>query len=127
MTSVPPITRLLITLCFMGLLMAISIIPGRAQPGDSAFIWLVVKTPPLLQKVMHFCLYCLLTMLWIWTLDVIQSRPYRLAIAVTVAVCFGAALEWYQTMVPGRFGNIFDVALNAGGAILGLCIAILFF
>ena len=111
----------------MALLTAVSVIPGRAQPGDSAFIWLVVKTPPLLQKVLHVCLYCVLTMLWIWTLDFIQSRPYRLAVAVIVAVSFGAVLEWYQTTVPGRFGTFYDAALNAGGAVLGLFIAMLMF
>jgi len=108
----------------MALLMVASIIPGRAEPGDSVFVWLVAKTPTLLQKTLHIFLYAILTVLWVWTLDAIQSKWQRLIIAVAVAVCFGAAMEWYQTRVPGRFGTIFDVALNAAGALLGLCAAI---
>jgi len=125
MTSVSLTSRIVITLSFMALLMAVSIIPGRVQPGDSVFIWLVAKTPTLLQKVLHICLYATLTLLWVWTLDAIQSKSYRIVIAVTVAVCFGATMEWYQTKVPGRFGTILDVALNAAGALLGLFAAIL--
>jgi VanZ family protein len=124
MTEIPLTTRIVITLGFMALLMVASIIPGRAEPGDSVFIWLVAKTPTLLQKALHICLYAMLTLLWVWTLDAIQSKSQRLVIAVTVAVCFGATMEWYQTKVPGRFGTIFDVALNAVGALLGLFAAI---
>jgi hypothetical protein len=124
MTSISLTTRIGITLCFMALLIVASLIPGRAQPGDSVFIWLVAKTPTLLQKALHICLYGVLTLLWVWALDAVQSRLYRLVIAVTVAVLFGAALEWYQTRVPGRFGTLADVALNAAGALLGLCAAI---
>jgi len=116
-------TRMLVTACFMALLLAASIIPGRAQPGDSMFVWLVAKTPTLVQKVLHLCLYCVLTLLWAWTLDTIQSRPRRLVIALCIAVCFGAAMEWFQTRVPGRFGTLYDVGLNAVGALLGLCVA----
>jgi hypothetical protein len=124
MSNVSLTTRIVITLCFMALLMVASIIPGRAEPGDSVFVWLVAKTPTLLQKALHLCLYGVLSLLWVWTLDAIQSRSQRLVIAVTIAVCFGAAMEWYQTKVPGRFGTLLDVALNAGGALLGICAAI---
>jgi glycopeptide antibiotics resistance protein len=126
MTNVSLTARIVVTLCFMALLMVASIIPGRAQPGDSVFIWLVAKTPTLLQKALHVFLYAMLTLLWVWTLDAIQSKSQRLVIAVTVAVCFGATMEWYQTKVPGRFGTIFDVALNAAGALLGIFAAIVF-
>lgn len=117
--------RIIITLSFMALLMIASIIPGRAEPGDSVFFWIVAKTPTLLQKALHLFLYCVLTLLWVWTLDAIQSKSRRLIIAVSVAICFGAVMEWYQTRIPGRFGTIYDVALNAAGAFLGLCAALL--
>jgi len=80
MTSVSLTTRLTITLCFMALLMAVSIIPGHTQSDDSVLIRLVAKTPKLLQKVLHFLLYGVLTMLWVWTLDAILSESYLLVI-----------------------------------------------
>ena len=33
-------------------------------------------------------------------------------------------MEWRQTKVPGRFGTVNDVVLNAAGAALGLLAAI---
>jgi len=124
MINVSVTTRSVITFCFMALLLVASIIPGRAEPGDSVFVWLVAKTPTLLQKTLHIFLYAILTILWVWVLEAIQSKSQRLMIAVTVAVCFGATMEWYQTRVPGRYGTIIDVALNGAGAILGLVAAI---
>ncbi len=126
MSSVSLTTRLTITLCFMALLMAVSIIPGHTQSDDSVLIRLVAKTPKLLQKVLHFLLYGVLTMLWVWILNAILSESYPLVIAFTIAVLYGAAMEWYQTKVPGRFSTFLDVALNAAGAVLGLFAAILF-
>lgn len=126
MTTASFATRASVTACFMVLLLAASIIPGRAQPGDSIFVWLVAKTPTLLQKALHLCLYCVLTLLWAWTLDAIQSKLHRFAVAVCIAICFGAAMEWFQTRVPGRFGTLYDVGLNAIGALLGLVAAFLF-
>ena len=72
------------------------------------------------------CLYATLVVLWAWTLDAIQSKSQRLIIAVTLAVCFGAAMEWFQTKVPGRYGTLVDVILNAAGALLGVVAAIFF-
>ena len=126
MSNASPTIRVIITLCFMALLTVASIIPGSAEPGDSVFVWLVAKTPTLLQKSLHVCLYATLAVLWVWTLDAIQSKSRRLVIAVTIAVCFGAAMEWFQTKVPGRYGTIVDVILNAAGALLGLVAAIFF-
>lgn len=108
----------------MALLTLASLVPGRPQPGDSAFIWLVAKVPSLLQKGLHVCLYGVLVLLLVWTLDSIQSRTYRFLISWIIAVAFGAVMEWYQTKVPGRFGTVIDVTLNSAGAALGLLAAV---
>ncbi len=120
MNGISPITRIIITLCFMALLVALSVVPGHTQPSDSVFIRIIGKTPKLLQKILHFCLYGVLTLLWAWILSGIQPKIYRLLIAGAIAVVFGAAMEWYQTKVPGRYGTIFDVALNATGALFAV-------
>lgn len=124
MNNVPIVARAAVALLFMALLVIASIVPGRAQPGDSFFVFVLAKTPTLIQKLLHLSMYALLTLMWAWTLEAIQSRPARLLIAAAIAVIFGASMEWYQTRVPGRFGTIFDVALNAAGAALGLIAAI---
>ena len=123
MTSFSITLRIVFTLCFMAMLMLASLIPGHPKPGDSAFFWLVANTPTLVQKVLHVCLYGVFALLLIWTLDGIQSRTYRFLVAFVIAVVFGAVMEWCQTKVPGRFGTIYDVALNTVGAALGLLAA----
>ncbi len=127
MTSFSLTSRIILTLCFLALLALASLIPGRPQPGDSAFIWLAANTPTLLQKLLHVCLYGVLVMLLAWTLESIQSRTYRFLISWSIAVAFGAVMEWYQTKVPGRYGTAIDVALNAVGAALGLLVAVFLF
>jgi VanZ family protein len=114
---------MVLTLSFMGLVMIASLTPGHHKPGDLVFTWLVVNTPTLIQKVLHVCLYALLVLLLAWTLADVQSKTCRLLIALLIAVTFGAVMEWCQTWVPGRFGTLYDVALNAAGAALGLLAA----
>lgn len=123
--SVPAATRWVVTLAFAGLIVALSVIPGIARPGDNAFVWIVINTPAPLQKLMHVVVYAALALLWIWTLESIESRSIRITLAIIVTVGLGAVLEWQQTRVPGRFGTIFDVLLNTLGAAVGLIIALL--
>jgi VanZ family protein len=108
----------------MALLIFASLIPGEHKPGDSVFIWLVASTPTLIQKLLHFCLYGVLALLLAWTLDGVQSRTYRFLMTLIIAVAFGVVMEWCQTKVPGRFGTVSDVVLNAAGAAVGLLFAI---
>jgi VanZ family protein len=107
----------------MALLMFASLLPGHPRPGDPALIRLVAKTPALLQKVLHVCLYGVLAVLLLWTFEGIQSVAYRFLVAFIIAVVFGAVMEWLQTRASGRFGRMHDVALNAAGAALGLLAA----
>lgn len=123
--AIPPAYRWLITLAFVAIVIVLSVTPDKSQTGDSMFIWLIANTPTLLQKFMHVFCYALLTGLWVWTLETIESRVLRLVLALLLAVSLGGILEWYQTKVPGRFGTIVDVLLNAAGAVIGLVLAFL--
>lgn len=125
MISFSSTSRIVLTLCFMAMLMLVSLIPGVSKSGDSVFFGLLANTPTLVQKVLHVCLYGVFALLLVWTLDGIQSKTYRFLIALVIAVAFGAAMEWLQTKVPGRFGTLYDVALNTAGAALGLLVAAL--
>ena len=123
-TSVLLTTRITLTLCFMALLMLVSLIPGHPKNGNfSAFTWLVAKTPPLMQKVLHVCLYGVLALLLLWTFEGIQSSAHRFLISFFIATAFGGVMEWCQIRVPGRFGTLHDMALNAAGAALALLAA----
>jgi VanZ family protein len=121
--SVP--IRWFITLSFAVLLIVLSVTPGDSQKNDSIFVWLIASTPTLLQKIMHVAAYAALAFLWVWTLEHIKQEPMRLAMAFALTLGLGIALEWFQTLVPGRFGTLFDIILNSFGAIAGLIAAIL--
>ena len=123
--SVPASARWTITLLFAAIVVALSISPGVERAGDNIFVWVIVRTPTLVQKLMHVATYAALAMSWMWTLDSIESRIVRIALTIIATIGLGAVLEWYQTRVPGRFGTVFDVVLNALGALVGLAMALL--
>ena len=108
----------------MAILMLVSVIPGDPKPGDSVFIWLIADIPTLLQKILHICLYGVLALLLVWSLDSVEPRAYRFLLALVITVAFGAAMEWLQTKVPGRYGTVFDIVLDTVGAIFGLLAAV---
>ena len=126
-SAVPVGVRWLVTVALVVVIVALSVTPDRHRPGDTVFHWLVVNTSTWVQKTLHVVVYALLAALLVWALDDVESRRVRLLLALVSAVGLGAALEWYQLRVPGRFGNVTDVLLNAAGAILGLIAATLLF
>ena len=123
--SVSASSRWIITLILAAIVVALSISPGVEQSGDNIFVWVIVRTPTLIQKIMHIATYAALAMCWMWTLESIESRAVQISLTVIATVGLGAVLEWHQTNIPGRFGTVFDVALNALGAAIGLALALL--
>lgn len=123
--SAPPVYRWAITLVFVGIVVALSIVPDIGKSDDTVFSWLVVNTATPIQKAMHITSYAILAVLWMWTLASVESRFVRIALVLVLTVGLGALLEWQQTRVPGRFGSVTDVLLNTLGAVAGLIVAIL--
>ena len=122
--AVPVAGRWVVTLVFMALVVVLSVTPANGRPGDSFFVWLVMNTATPLQKLLHVTIYAVLSVLWLWTLADISSRPLRMALSFALSAGLGTALEVHQTNVPGRFGTMMDVMLNALGAVIGLAAAI---
>lgn len=115
------IVRLSITLSLAVLVAVLSVTPGAATHDDAGFSWLIGMTPPPLQKLMHVLAYGILTLAWDWTLAIrLRRRRQRALLAMFLAIGEGILLEWWQTQVPGRFGTLTDVLLNAAGVVLGV-------
>ena len=118
--------RLVVVLMIMGGLYVLSAIPGRTRPDDWLIVQLLAQTPPMVQKVLHVLSYGGLSWLWFWVLEPLPVRlHFRLLVAFLIAAGFGALNEWRQLHVPGRYGSLADVTLNAIGAGLGLLLAVL--
>lgn len=119
--SIP--TRLLVTFLLMAIVIGLSVVPGQGQYADTVFSWLLIATPNLLQKILHVLNYAALAFLWVWTLERFRPSAARYLLAFALAVGLGILLEWWQTMVPGRFGSFADVLVNTLGAVIGLVFA----
>ncbi len=127
-TSGAPITvRIVISLSLMALLVVASLVPGGGRADDSLLVRAVARTPQSLQKSLHVVLYGVLTTILVWTLEPVEPAVLRFATAFVIAVALGAAMEWCQKRVPGRFGTLADLGLDASGAVLGLLAAALLF
>ena len=76
---------------------------------------------PTLQNALHVPAYIVLSALSVACL----SRPkrvrrMRLVFVALANMSFGGLLELGQAVVPGRFGSVTDVLLNAAGVALGV-------
>jgi len=109
-----------LTICIATL----SLVPESTSADESLLGWVVYVTSTPAQKAMHILLYALLAFAWWWTL-VLRRVAGATVYVLVVTVLFGAALEWMQTMIPGRFGSPIDIALNAIGSCLGLVGAVI--
>lgn len=110
------------TLAFAILLVFLSVTPGTPEAGDGAFHWLVLNTATPLQKTLHVLAYAVMAVLLAWALDGLAGRCLRIGVALALAVALGAGLEWWQLWVPGRFGSVSDILLNAAGALAGAAV-----
>jgi len=95
--------------------------------------WIVTPTPQMLQyfhlwlrRGAHFCVYGVLALLWLRSLD--MQAPQRLGrnVAVTLAVCLLVAFtdEGHQSLVSSRRGSLPDVALDMAGAAVMTLVAL---
>ena len=80
-------------------------------PADSA----PTMTPS--DKIDHFLAFAALAGAGALSMP---DRLRSLLIVATTMLAFGAGIEWGQTFVPGRFGDMADVLADGVGVLLGL-------
>lgn len=77
-----------------------------------------------IRKAAHMTEYAVLSVLVMLALIVDGIKGIRLpVIATIIAVAFAATDELHQRYVPGRYGCVRDVLIDAAGSIIGLVIA----
>lgn len=74
-------------------------------------------------KVVHFLLYAVLTLLIGRAAPPLVARPLPLALTAVGASAFAYADEWHQRFIPGRSPSVDDWQADSAGALLGLLIA----
>ena len=103
------------------LLWAGVILFGTSLPQDAV----PVQTSKI-DKILHFSIYTVFSYLLTRQLLEITTRWRAAAIAVCIAVVFGALDEWHQQLIPGRSTELADWYADSAGAAVGAlaCVAI---
>tara|TARA_S200000501_G_scaffold371591_1_gene414968 strand:- start:8202 stop:8558 length:357 start_codon:yes stop_codon:yes gene_type:complete len=96
---------------YLLIILLVSSIPGNSMPKS----WFSLGWE---DKIYHIIEYSLLGVLAYRSYYRSFKRPF-LIISIG-GLCFGIFDEIYQSMIPGRFPNAFDVIADAIGVILGL-------
>lgn len=73
------------------------------------------------RKLAHMSIYAVLGMLCMGALYTHRLKKWhRPCFAVAISVLYAMSDEWHQTMVAGRSGELRDVCIDSGGALLGV-------
>lgn len=102
---------------YVGLIALLSLLPsgtGWLRGWDAS-------VTPNLQNLLHLPAYAVLLLLAWGCLPRPKAAGAASLLAVAATcVAYGVALEFAQTIVPGRTGSLSDVMLNAGGVGIAL-------
>ena len=99
----------------------LSSIPGEPT-NNSNPSFLLSLIPSSLQNLLHIPLYAGLTSCLLWVLAPIGQKKPIYIIVFSACLAFAVSDEAHQIYVPGRFGSLSDVVLDAVGIILGIYI-----
>ena len=109
--------RYLLPVCYMVALFCVSSIPGDVMEVAPGFRWLT----PNWQNMLHVPVYGGLALSWWWALETrLAEKKLRLIAAFTLTIMYGLVDETWQLYIPGRYGSLTDLALNALGAAIAL-------
>jgi VanZ family protein len=78
-------------------------------------------------KVVHFTEYAILALLWFRAMALGSGldRKLTLLLALLVTGFLGAMDEWYQSFIPTRDSNVFDLAADLIGGLAALTLILL--
>ena len=109
MIRIPP-RRAALVAVYMGLMLALSSVPGRelARLGIPVS-WLNLGHVPLFAGLA-----------WVTLWAVTGGGGLRIVAAGLACLVFAVSDEWHQSWVPGRVAALADLAADAGGIALGL-------
>ena len=76
-----------------------------------------------IRKTAHMTEYAIFSIFVMIALIVDGIKGVRIpVISAVIAIAFAATDEFHQTFVPGRYGCVLDVLIDAAGSIIGLII-----
>lgn len=114
--------RLLVILLWMGVIFWFSARTGDESSAQSSFLAELLHLPVwVVRKGAHMTEYAILACLFAWFYDTFsRSWKWTGAVSLLSAVCYAATDECHQLFVSDRSGQLFDIGIDGGGALLGL-------
>ena len=103
------VRRWLLPLLWAGVILTGTSLPSSVIPGQASGV----------DKALHFGIYLLLGVLLTREFAEVTTRWRAAALAIVVAVLFGAADEWHQQFIPGRSTELADWYADSVGATIG--------
>jgi VanZ family protein len=112
-------------LLIMAVLYWLSSSPGKPLPDQPELYSLFYRISPSLQNTLHIPAYAALGWAWHWALGAwLHVSSVRVIGACIIATTYGVFDEWHQSLVPGRYASVIDVALDIAGVALGIGLAV---
>ena len=99
-----------VVLVYMGLMLALSSLPGRQVAR--------LGLPVDLLNLMHVPLYAGLA--WVTLSALVGPSLRRVALAAGACLAFAISDEWYQSVIPGRVAAFEDLIADGVGIALGV-------
>jgi hypothetical protein len=99
----------------------LSSVPGTPLPDDPAFYAVFVWMPSSVQNALHVPAFAGLALAWSWALAAWVHAESAAAIgAFAITATYAVLDEWHQSLVPGRFASLTDIAFDIGGTAFGV-------
>lgn len=107
----------------MILILVGSLMPMADIPEQEKTVWEQIRS--VITNLMHVPMYGVLTLVSLHFFECIRfSRPANAVVSALIAMSVGVLVEMLQMYVPGRYGSLSDIGLNAAGMVGGM---VLFF
>jgi VanZ family protein len=104
-------------LLLMGLIFALSSVPGRVEEG---MLRVLTELDPAWQNLLHIPIFGLVQYLWLRGFALTgKSGAAYVALSFFITLGYGTLDELHQYFVPGRYASLLDVLLDGCGAVLG--------
>lgn len=101
--------RWVLPLLWAGVILVGTSLPGTAVPHEVA----------LHDKAVHFTGYAVFAALLTRDVKQVGMQWVTVLLAIAVALAFGAADEWHQRFIPGRYSDVADWLADSVGAVVG--------
>lgn len=110
--------RILLVVVYVGFIIALSLLPPQHLPKVPLF--------PGMDKLVHFMMYFIFSVLLCWALRA-EHNYYRLLFIIPATIGWGILMEYFQlSMHAGRSFSWYDVLSNSIGVVSGVLVYVPF-